>query len=134
MIRHARIAVQAGMNPGQVIAFEIILDRMLPVGVELIASSAAVAQQAEIVSLPAIGQRLEPARKWWSVTRQIDEEQPGPAFDAHRAQAQLRPIDAIALMDILTADMRRADQPAVEIIGPGMIRAGDGGAAAGRLS
>ena len=130
MIGHARIAVQPGMDPGQVIAFEVILDRVFPVGGKLIASPAAMAQQAEIIGLPAIGQRLQPARQRRGIARQIDEQQSSPAFQAHGAQSQLASLDAFALMDILAADMGRADQPAVEIVGPGMIGAGDGGAAA----
>ena len=107
------------------IALEIILDGVLPIGVELIAAATAIAKLGEIIIAPALRQRPQPIGQRRCIAGQVDEQQPGPGVEPHGLQPQRLLVELGTIVDVLAADMGRAHQPPIQIIGPGMIGAGE---------
>jgi hypothetical protein len=55
----------------------------------------------------------------------VEEDPVVPGLAAHRHEAVARRIEARDMVNLVTAEMGRADELAVEVVGPGMIGAGE---------
>jgi hypothetical protein len=64
----------------------------------------------------------------------IDEDPVVPLAATHRHQAVFAGIEPVHLVHLMTAEVRRGEQPAVQIVGPGVIGAGEQPQAPARLN
>ena len=127
MVLQPRIAVQGRVNEGKVVGLAIILDREFPVAVEREADRGIGAgMDKRMVELaPAFDERGGRFFKGRCRAADIHENDVAPDMRANTDQRQITGFDAVMAVDIGAADMRCAAQIAVEIIGPGVIGAGD---------
>ena len=115
------------MNPGKMIAFTIVFDRQLPIGIKLQAERTFVAagMQGLIKFGPARLQVCGVIVKLRCIAGQIDEKDIAPDMAANGKQPQGAAINI--LVDILSrpAHMGGGFQGAVMIVTPGMIGTAD---------
>ena len=112
------------MDGRQVIAFEIVLDRQLPVGrqVETEAEAVLGEKRSILERGPALLQRRQRLVQRGPSAVGIDEDGIVPDAAAHRHEAEIAGIETGALVDARAADMGRGAERAVEPIAPGVIR------------
>ena len=119
------IAVEAGMHPGQVIAFAVILDRQLPVTrhVEGKCAVRAAMIQRGVEFRPAGDQVGVMRVKRGGITAQVDPDNAHPDMAAHLQEAQLIPFDTDGGVLAGPAHMRRRHQPPLRAVTPAVVRA-----------
>ena len=127
MVLKTRIAVQRRVDEGKVIGLAVILDGELPVAVEREADRGIGAGMDKrlLEFPPAFDQRRGGLLEGRGLAADIHEDDIAPQMRANADQRQVACLDAVMAVDVGPADMRRAAQIPVEIIGPGVIRAGD---------
>src|SRR5260370_2918473 len=82
-----------------------------------------MAQPGHVVMRPARAQRREMTGQRRRIARQVDKDEIVPGLAADALQPHPRAVDAGAVMVVGTAEAGRADQAAVEPVGPGIITA-----------
>src|SRR5438309_7904721 len=104
------------MHPGTVITFSVILEHQLPVRLHVIDNPLRGSQSAQIPLPKFPSKRREPVRQWHRFLGQVHKNETLPNPDSHREERVVFPSEAPHLVHVW-----RADQAAVEAIGPGMI-------------
>ena len=89
------LAVQAGVNAGQVIALKIVVDVRFPVALHHVVAARVEAHIAEAKLLRLRRQFAEGDRKGLGMLVEIDENQPRPLLAADRPQSELRSVELL---------------------------------------
>ena len=128
VIFQAGIAVQAGMHPGQMIAFAVVLHCQLPVARDLKRETAVRTAVIErFVKLGPAGDEVGVGiLKGGGGAGDVDEHHIHPDMAADLDQAQERAVDPLMRVLARAAHMGRADQAAIGGIAPAVIGAANG--------
>ena len=122
---------QLRMHAPAVVALVVVLAEHLPVRGHLVADRVTDPQLPQGVARQALGNSAHLPLQWRGPGGgQVQEHETAPRLDLRRVQAEP------CLVELrLSAQMGCADQPAVEVVGPLVIRTGDtpGGDATGQL-
>ena len=115
------------MDKGQVIGLAVILNREFPVAVQREGDRGIRTgmDQRFFEFAPAVDQGCRGVLECRRLTTDIDKDDIPPDMRAHGNQRQVAMVDAFMAVDAGTADMRRAAELTIQIIGPGVIGAGD---------
>ena len=113
-------------------ALVVVLDDDLPVGLDLVDDAPADAQLVQAVALEAVIVSMPSPQLVEERSRgvaEVDEQEPAVGLDGDRVEREVAALEALVLVDV-----GRADEPAVEVERPGVVRALEGLAdvAAGR--
>ena len=116
------------MHERQMIALDEVLDRQLPIRLQLETQPAAAAQQAEVVIGPALLQRGEMLGERRGRRVEIDEDDGAPERTLDGDEAVRRLVEPFMRVDAGAAEAGGAHQLAVQRVGPGVVGADHGGA------
>ena len=116
------------MHTRAVVALRIILEHQLPIGLHVVLNPFRRAQDRHIPMRKLPVQLREPFFQWHRVLIEIDEDESFPKREIHRAQGIISLIEPRHFIHV-----RRADQPTIEPVGPGVIRTLNRGRVAARV-
>ena len=126
------LAVEGRVDPGKVGRIEVVLDRELPVPLHVEAELAVGGgrAQAPLVTRPpenleALREGADPRLERLRVAAKVDEHEVQPHPAPHRPEPVPGAIEAFRLVDSEASEVGGSDQPAFEVVGPGMVRAPD---------
>ena len=109
---------QAGMGNGDVVALKIVVDVNLPIAIDDIVVALRESQTLELKSLSLLRDLTEIARERFGFRVEIHKDKLFPGFAAKRHHAH-----GATVKEFNAVDVGRADQTAIESIGPPVILA-----------
>ena len=118
ILRVIYFAHEAGVSDGDVVALEIIVDVDLPVAIDDVVAALDGLQAFELEAAGLFGNFAEIGRERLGVLIEIDEDELLPDFERQRDHAHGAAVEELDAFNI-----RRADQTAIERVGPAMIAA-----------
>ena len=108
---------ERGMHRTAVVALGIVLEQQLPVGLHVVLDGACHLQVRQVEPREAAQQRRVCLGERLGIVGQVDEEEPLPAAPPRTAMQRI--VGLVEALDVAVDG--RADQPAIERVGPGMI-------------
>ena len=118
------IAVQAGVNPGQVIGIVVVLDDQLPVALKRQLPFGIGTGGIDLLMgkvLPAVAQGTDMVGEVRRLARQVHENQVEPDRRAHRLERELVAVERRATVGIGFVDQRRGTELAGQVVSPGVV-------------
>ena len=132
VVLEGRLSVEGGVDPRKVRRIEVVLDRELPVPLDVEAELAVGGggMEAPFVARPpetleALREGPDPGLERLRVAGEVDEHEVQPHPAPHRPEPVPGAIEAVRLVDPEASEVGGADQPAFEVVGPGVVRAPD---------
>ena len=117
------------MAPGQMVILDRALDGDLPVAGIAAFPASAMAHDREVVAGEEALEGADMVGEVRCLAVDIDEDIVVPARDPDRAQAELGLVEARRAAQLVAAEIRRGNEPPLEIVGPAMPGAAQHGAA-----
>ena len=115
---------ELGVHGGAVQALVVVLDDDLPVRLDLVHDPHADPELVELEplehhqALGALAHLL--AQRPRRIAREVHEDEAGERLDVEPVQREARPVEELVLLDV-----RGADELAVEVVDPAVVRAGE---------
>ena len=131
---HRRDLDQPGVDPRQVVVLHKVLADQLPVGVDVVLDPASQAVFVKAIPSELLDEVAEFVLDRWRVRVEADEDETAPLSNPYRVQAHLSDIEGLdvghvegrTLIDghfALGRKQRRPEARAIEVVGPGVVRA-----------
>ena len=131
---HRRNFYQCRMHPRQMVVLHKVFANQFPVRMDLILDAPRKPKLAQAITIQARRQIAELLGKRRRVCGKAHKHQTAPLCNAHRMQAHLSPVKRLDICHVkrrtllhrhiaFRCKQRRAKAHAVQVIGPGMVRA-----------